>query len=131
MEPAKNRTAEDPGTLVSILSPRSKPAWAVPDIASVSRSAKQRPDLDKALTLLQSAAESLQAAEQRAQDADEYSRKLDVFHKDQMRLANDRVAAAEAKAATLAAQLDEAEEWLLKLHDRIVGHFDEVTREED
>ena len=103
--------------------PRLEPAAETPPA--------ERRDWGAALDLINEASEAVRWAEERAQTAEDYSKQLAIFHKEQLKAADQRVANADKRAEAALQRATEAEAWLTRFHDAIVEGFGYGARESD
>ncbi len=84
-------------------------------------------DWAAALDLITEASEAVRLAEDRTIAAEQYNQQLTQFFKDQGKATEAKIAAAEKRAELAELRAAEAEEWLARLHDAIVGGFKGVV----
>ena len=85
--------------------------------------AAERRDWGAAIDLVKEACEAIRFAEERAQAAQDYAKQLVSHHKEQLKAADARTAAAERRAEQALQRAVDAESWLARLHDAIVEGF--------
>ena len=83
----------------------------------------QKRDWSSAIDLVNEACEAVRLAEERASTAERYSQQLNQYYAEQVKGLELRLQTAEKRAEAANARAAEAEEWLVRFHDAIVGGF--------
>ncbi|MEA2839920.1 MAG: hypothetical protein QOF41_1250 [Methylobacteriaceae bacterium] len=89
----------------------------------------QRRDWSSAIDLVNEACEAVRLAEERAATAERYSQQLNQYYAEQVKGLELRLQTAEKRAEAANARAAEAEEWLVRFHDAIVGGFKGVLEQ--
>jgi hypothetical protein len=89
----------------------------------------QKRDWSSAIDLVNEACEAVRLAEERASTAERYSQQLNQYYAEQVKGLELRLQTAEKRAEAANARAAEAEEWLVRFHDAIVGGFKGVLEQ--
>ncbi|MGO9135925.1 MAG: hypothetical protein ACLP8A_18030 [Methylovirgula sp.] len=114
---------------IRIVSPKLKPPMApLAPVAPVNTpvvtpAAPVGRDWASAIDLVNEAAEAVRMADERAAAAERYSQELAQYYSEQAKASDQKIAVLERRLEASESKAREAEEWLVRFHDAIMGGF--------